>query len=259
MSKVLAIATVGIKDLVRRKDFYVLFILTALITLLLGSINFFNEDHIARYLKEVCLLLIWVAMLVMAVVTAARQLPSELEGKTIFPLLAKPVSRVEVLLGKFAGCWLACGMALLVFYLFFAVLSASREQTLPWASYLQAFWLHWVMLAIVTAMTLWGSLLLSAPSSNATIVLIIAIGILLVGQHLNKVAVQVGGFAGWVTAAVYYAIPHLEFYDMRSVIIHNWGTQPWGMIALATLYGAFYTALFLLGGWLVFRRKVLNP
>ena len=259
MSKVLAIAAVGIKDLVRRKDFYVLFILTALITLLLGSINFFNEDHIARYLKEVCLLLIWVAMLVMAVVTAARQLPSELEGKTIFPLLAKPVSRAEVLLGKFAGCWLACGMALLVFYLFFAVLSASREQTLPWASYLQAFWLHWVMLAIVTAMTLWGSLLLSAPSSNATIVLIIAIGILLVGQHLNKVAVQVGGFAGWVTAAVYYAIPHLEFYDMRSVIIHNWGTQPWGMIALATLYGTFYTAVFLLGGWLVFRRKVLNP
>jgi ABC-type transport system involved in multi-copper enzyme maturation permease subunit len=259
MSKVVAVAVVSIKELVRRKDFYVLFILTALITLLLGSVNFFNQDHIARYLKEVCLLLIWVAMLVMAVVTAARQVPSEIEGKTIFPLLAKPVSRGEVLLGKFAGCWMASGMALLVFYLFFAVLSASREQTMPLASYIQAFWLHWVMLAMVTALTLWGSLLLSAPSSNATIVLILSAGILLVGEHLNKVAAQMTGLTSALTSAIYYAMPHFEFYDMRSVIIHNWGTQSWGMVLLATLYGAFYTALFLLGGWLVFRRKVLNP
>jgi ABC-type transport system involved in multi-copper enzyme maturation permease subunit len=226
---------------------------------LLGSINFFNEDHMARYLKEVCLLLIWVAMLVMAVVTAARQLPSEMESKTIFPLLAKPVSRAQVLLGKFAGCWLACGLALLVFYLFFAVLSASREHTLPLFSYAQAFWLHWMMLAIVVAMTLWGSLLLSAPSSNATVVLIIAVGILLVGQHLNKVADQMSGAGSVVTAVVYYAMPHLEFYDLRSVIIHNWGAQPWGMVLLATLYAVFYTSVFLLGGWLSFRRKVLNP
>src|SRR4051812_23472462 len=39
-----AIAGVVIKELYRRKDFYVLFILTALITLALGSAKFFGED-----------------------------------------------------------------------------------------------------------------------------------------------------------------------------------------------------------------------
>jgi len=30
-------------------------------------------------------------------------------------LLAKPVTRGQVIVGKFAGCWLACGLALMVF------------------------------------------------------------------------------------------------------------------------------------------------
>src|SRR6266404_5614971 len=59
-----AIATLVVKELFRRKDFYALFILTALITLILGSVNFFNEGNIVRYLKEICLFLIWTASLV---------------------------------------------------------------------------------------------------------------------------------------------------------------------------------------------------
>jgi len=52
MNKIFAIAGVVIKELYRRKDFYVLFVLTALITLLLGSVNFFNDDRIAGYLRR---------------------------------------------------------------------------------------------------------------------------------------------------------------------------------------------------------------
>ena len=70
-----AIAGVVIRELYRRKDFYVLFVLTALITLVLGSVNFFNEDKVVRYLKEICLFLIWVSSLVIAITTAARQIP----------------------------------------------------------------------------------------------------------------------------------------------------------------------------------------
>ena len=43
-----AIGTLVIKELFRRKDFYALFILTALITVILGSVNLFNEAHVVR-------------------------------------------------------------------------------------------------------------------------------------------------------------------------------------------------------------------
>ena len=61
MNNILAVASVVVKELYRRKDFYVLFVLTVVLTLLAGSVNFFNDDRIVRYVKEICLLLIWVA------------------------------------------------------------------------------------------------------------------------------------------------------------------------------------------------------
>lgn len=259
MNRILAVAVVAIRELYRRKDFYVLFILTGLITLILGSINLFNEEHVVRYLKEICLLLIWISTLVIAVVTSARQIPAEIDSRTIFPLLAKPISRSEVILGKFTGCWLACGLALIVFYLFFGLISASREHTLPLLGYLQALWMHWVMLAILIAFSLLGSILFAAPSSNATITLVAAVGILLVGQHLNRVAAQLPVPSGPILSAIYFAIPHLEFYDLRSVVVHNWPARDWLMVLLASLYGAAYTIALLAAACLLFRRKVLNP
>jgi ABC-type transport system involved in multi-copper enzyme maturation permease subunit len=172
--------------------------------------------------------------------------------------LAKPVSRSAVLVGKFLGCWLACGLALLVFYLFFAVLSASREHTLPVASYLQVIWMHWILVALIIALSLLGSLVFAAPSSNATIVLVIVVGILLVGQHLNKVAVEMPGLPGILLSATYFAIPHLEFYDLRSVAIHNWPARDWGMILLATVYGGVYCGLILGGACAIFRKRILT-
>src|SRR5437763_14032922 len=83
-----AIGAVVIKELFRRKDFYALFVLTALITLILGSVNFFEEAHIVRYLQEICLFLIWTGSLVIAITTAARPIPAESESPPIFPLPA---------------------------------------------------------------------------------------------------------------------------------------------------------------------------
>src|SRR5215467_2566309 len=162
MRTVSALAGVVVKELYRRKDFYVLFVLTALITVMMWMMNFFHDKSIAGYLKEGCLWLIWISALVIAIVTTARQIPAERENRTIFPLLAKPVSRAQVILGKFFGCWFACGIALVVFYVFFGVVSASREHTLPLASYFQLMVFHWAMLGIVIAFVLFGSLVFAA-------------------------------------------------------------------------------------------------
>jgi Cu-processing system permease protein len=258
MTKTWAIAAVAIKELYRRKDFYVLFVLTALLTLLLASISFFNDSHIVRYIKEICLLLIWISALVIAVSTAARQIPGERENRTIFPLLAKPVTRAHLVVGKFLGCWLATGLALVVFYAFFSVISGAREHSWPWATYFQGLWLHWAMLAIVIAFTLLGSVVFTAPSSNTTITFILALAILLVGRHLNKVALGLAEPGSSILYAFYYAMPHLEFFDIRDFIVHDLGTVPWKAWGLDTLYALAYTGVFLIAAWLVFRRKALN-
>ncbi len=258
MHILLAVAGVVILELIRRKDVYVLLILTALVTLLLGSVNLFGDANIARYLKEICLTLIWISSIVIAVTTAARQIPAEKESRTIFPLLAKPVTRAQVMLGKFVGCWTACALSLAVFYLFFALVSGAKEHHWPWLSYLQAFWLHAMFCGIVVALTLLGSVVLAAPSSTVTIVGVVVVGILLLGRHLNKVAAQAGGLAGDLLNAVYFAIPHLEWYDIRDLIVHNWPAIDWRVIAIDTVYGAAFAGLFLVLACLRFRRLALN-
>lgn len=257
MKAVFALAQVVIKELYRRKDFYVLLVLTALITLLLASASLFDDEKIVGYLKEICLLLVWISALVMAVGTTARQIPAERENRTLFPLLAKPVTRAQVIVGKFLGCWLACGIALVVFYLFLAVISASREHQWWVLNYLQAAWMQWMFLAVVIAMVLLGSLVFAAPSSNATICIVVVVGILFAGGHLNRIAPTQPEPWRTLLFATYFTIPHLEWFDLRDFVIFHIGLVPWGACALASLYAAVYTAFFLLASWIIFRRKAL--
>ena len=258
MKNIRLVAQVVLKESIRRKDFYVLFVMTAVICLVMGSVTFYHDNQIVRYLKEICLLLIWISTLVIAITMAARQIPVERESRTIFPLLAKPISRAQALLGKFFGCWIAIAAALSAFYIFFGLMAMSKEHEWPLANYFQAVWLHWVMLGVVIAMTLLGSLLSSAVSANVTICFILVGFILMVGRHLDQVAMRFAEPTRSLWMALFYVIPHLEFFDVRDLVIHNWPSISWLVCMKASAYGAVYGAFFLLAACLIFRRRALN-
>ncbi len=257
MKTIGAIAQVVLLEMIRRKDFYALFILTVLITVLAGSVSFFNDDRIVRYLKEICLLLIWISTLVIAVTCAARQFPAEQESRTIYPLLAKPVSRDQLILGKFAGCWAATALALLIFYTMLWALSGLKNDPLSLSHYLQALLLHAAGMSMVISFVLLGSFLFAAPSSNTTISLIGALGILMLGRHLNKVALQQAEPMQSIFYLGYYLLPHLEWFDIRALLVHNWEPVPLGILLMAVLYAAVYSALFLSVACWLFRKRRL--
>ena len=259
MRNVFAVAGIVIKELYRRKDFYVLFILTVVICVVMASVNIFNDKQIVRYLKELCLLLIWVSSLVIAITTTARQIPAEREQRTLLPLLAKPLTRTQLIFGKFLGCWIACGLVLVCFYFAFSVLAASRDHAWPLLNYFQAAFLHWVMLGVVVALTLLGSLVFAAPSSNSTICFVIVATILTVGRYLDAVAVAQPEPFRSIIYTVYFAMPHLEIpFELRNLIVHDWPLIGWNFVALDALYLLAYAAAFLVAACLVFRRKPLN-
>lgn len=259
MNTIAALSKLVIVELYRRKDFYVLFVITGVITLVLGSVNFFDEAKIVRYLKDIVLLLIWVSSLVIAIGTAARQIPAERESRTIFPLLAKPVTRAQVVAGKFLGTWLAVGLCLLVFYTFFGLVSGVKEGHLAIGQYVQAIWLHWGMLAVVISMVLLGSVVFSAPSANATICFAVVAMILILGGHLNRVAATQPYVVGLLLSLLYFLMPHLEwFYAVRERLVFDQSLLNWGDCALATVYVAAYVGVFLFATWFVFRKQVLT-
>jgi Cu-processing system permease protein len=259
MRNIFAIAKIVLLEMYRRKEFYVLFILTIVICLIMGSINIFNQPSVIRYIKDLCLLLIWVSSLIIAITMTARQIPAEREQRTLLPLLAKPLSRNQLIVGKFLGCWIVSGLALLCFYIFFGVLAATREHQWPLSDYLQAAFLHWMALGVVVALSLLGSLVFAAPSSNSTICFALIATILCLGRYLDKVALTFNEPGRSIIYSIYFAIPHLEIpFDMRNRLVHDWQPVPWLYVGLDGIYLLFYVALFLTAACLVFRRKAVN-
>ena len=166
-----ALAGLAVLELYRRKDIIVVFILSLVILLPLSFFSPFGISGASRYVNELALLLLWLFSLVIALGVSARLFPPEFESRTVYPLLAKPVGRGTVLLGKYLG-------ALAVFYLAYAVLIGVRQGAWFPPVLLQAFFLHVGLLGVVSALGVLGSLLLT-PSANLTFCALTVAGMLL--------------------------------------------------------------------------------
>ncbi len=83
MNNILVITSIVLKELIRRKDAYVLLIITVLLTLLSGSVNFFGDLKMVRYVKELCLLLVWISAGRHRRHLTARQIHAERESRTL--------------------------------------------------------------------------------------------------------------------------------------------------------------------------------
>jgi hypothetical protein len=148
---------------------------------------------------------------------------------------------------------------LVVFYVFLGVVAASREHTLDAGSYVVAFLLHWGALGVVVAMALLGSIVLPTPAANGTICFIVAAAVMVLGRHLNSIALQTGGVIGDIVYGVYYIMPRLDWaFSVREFLVfHNPmpGAAVWSQALL--FYGG-YAAILVLVAWLLFRRRALN-
>jgi ABC-type Na+ efflux pump permease subunit len=65
----------------------------------------------------------------LAIVAAARLIPQDIEDRTIYTILAKPVPRLEYLLGKIAGVLLLLAISTLVMSAVFLAVLYAREQS----------------------------------------------------------------------------------------------------------------------------------
>jgi hypothetical protein len=75
---------------------------------------------------------------------------------------------------------------------------------------------------------------------------------------LNTVALGLAEPWQTMVYALYFALPHLELFDVRDLVIHNWGAIPWLVWLGALGYAAVYAALFLGAACALFRRKALS-
>ncbi len=251
-----ALITLTILELYRRRDLLVMLLLSVVILLPLTLLTPFGVSGAGRYLHEIALLLIWLFSIIISLALANRLFPPEFENRTIYPLLAKPVSRTALLLGKYCGALCAAGSALAIFYLLYGTVTALQQGVWFPPIMLQAFIMHLAFIALITALSLTGSLLLT-PAANLTLSGIIVLGMLLFGQQLPQLASSQPEPLRALLNLCHWIAPHLEFFDLRQRVVHVWSPVAWRICLAALLYSLLYTtALLSIAATLLQRKKL---
>lgn len=256
MSPIFALSKLLIKEIFRKKDFYVALILIGVSLFYASKLQFYNVNRIVRYLMEIGLALIYLFSMILTVTLAARQYPSEVQNGTYHVLFAKPLRRIEFVIGKFFGSFIAGAACFAVFFGLFLAAVFLKSGLVPLVLAGQCFYLFLLNLMVAAAMASAFSYYFTV-SAGVTLSIIIYLLISIYGSGLR----DVGGKLFWLSRALadtfYYLLPHFEFFDLRQRFIHAWNPLPASLLVFLTLYAIFYTTLFLWIGWLKLRREYL--
>jgi len=257
MRNTLVIAQAVWIETLRRKDLYVLAALLAALLLVFVSLDIFGVRSMVSYIKEIGLLMTWVFAWILVIGVSVRQLPQEEKSGTIFPLLAKPVTRAELITGKWLGALGVAAASTLVLYILLAGIVAARGGMCNVALMLEAWALHACFMAVVAAMGLLFSTRMNSDAAAAlTGILSFAAFALL--PRVPELAGGAGSLQKTALMFVYYALPHLELFDLRQRLAHDWEAMPLEPFLMIGAYGILVSTALLALGWLAYRRKMFN-
>jgi ABC-type transport system involved in multi-copper enzyme maturation permease subunit len=253
------------KESVRDKVLYNLVLFAALLmaaSLLIGQLTA-GQD--VKIIKDLGLTAISVFGLFIAIFIGIGLVSKEVEKRSIYALLAKPVTRVELIAGKFAGLALTLAINIAIMSAVYFLVLAYYGLTEPahiqraWeapaldAALLKPIVLIYLQLLIVNAVALFFSTFTSPVLAAA-----FSLGLWVAG-HFNADfkafdTVVEAAPAAFVGKVLYYILPNFSAFDVKSLAVH---AQPiaGGLIAMNALYAAAYIGVLLIASALIFARR----
>jgi ABC-type transport system involved in multi-copper enzyme maturation permease subunit len=250
--KIGAIAGITFKEAKRDRILYLLFFFAAVGIIASRVLAILTVGDRIKIIKDVGLASISIFGTLMAVLIGTSLVYKEIDKKTIFTLLSKPLHRAEFILGKFFGLVLTLFVMTLGMSLIFLVLV-----------YLHTFRIEWTMLVAIAYIFLELVLITAVAilfSSFSTPILssIFSLSFYLIG-HLSwglEVLIKKmrAGTGRAVVQFLYMFLPDLENFNFKTEVVHGLPI-PAGIFVYSFLYGICYTAFILGLAILIFRRR----
>jgi ABC-type transport system involved in multi-copper enzyme maturation permease subunit len=254
MRKIWLIAETILIEAVRRKDLYVVALVSALLIAIVGVFRFFGIEGLHKFFREVSLTIMNWATTIIVILLAARQLPREFESRTIYPLLAKPIHRLHLLMGKLVGTLLAAAIAYVIFMAFFFVGEWQIGAPLGWATFFQMIYLHFLALAILGALTLMLSTVMT-HSATLTVALLFYVFSEQITAFIRIRYAEAGEWMRVFLRVLNCTVPQLALTDLTEKVVHDWPPVPAWVLGFLTLYAAGFVAVFVLISFLRFRKR----
>ncbi len=250
------------KEAIRDKILYNL-ILFALIligaSILLSTLTFVEKSKI---IMDFGLASINIFGVLMAIFLGISLVSKEIEKKTLYTVLAKPISRTEFLLGKYAGLLLtlAINTAIMTVGLCLALMYNQLSWKLPVMTVLprllEAIGMIYLELAIITAVAL-----LFSSFTTTTLAAIFTLSIYVMG-HISGDLMTMGEKLDSVPTAlllkgIYYTLPNLSNFDIKGQVVHNIAIEP-SYFLFTISYAVVYCVLLMGIASFIFNRRDLQ-
>jgi hypothetical protein len=280
-----AIAANTFTGLTRLKIFYVLLLFALLLigsSVFMAQMTFQQEFQV---LKDMALGAMSLFTSLLAVLATARLLPQEIEDRTAYTVLAKPVSRFEYLAGKLFGVLLLLALSLIAMSaLFFVVLTlreqsvlnetarqmsgAPPEQTAEALRLVRASAFNPNLFSGIAVIYAKGCLLAAltlfvSTFATSTIFTTIVMAFVYFIGHLQPIAREYwlqSNTAGWLTktflAVVALVFPDLQSFNLTDDVVAG-NAVPLALLLKTLVMGLFYIAFYLALAWASFFRKEL--
>jgi len=265
MIAALSVAGAVFRESVRDRIFYNLVLFAVLLVGASIVIGQLTAGQDIKIIKDLGLSATSVFGLFISIFVGINIVSKEVERRSVYPLLAKPIRRSEFIIGKYVGLLLTLLMNILVMtvalysVLFWLKRGVPENIQGAWdapamdPALLKAIGLIYVDLALVTALAVLFSTY-SSPMLSA----VFTVCLYVVGQFnedLKRLDQIVGApAAGIVGKACYYVLPDFAKFDVKLAVVHG-VTVSGGYMLWTTAYAAAYIAALLFGACVIFSRR----
>jgi ABC-type transport system involved in multi-copper enzyme maturation permease subunit len=255
LRRTMTIARNAFREAVRDRVLYNLVLFVLLLTvgaIFLGELSAAQE---AKIIVDMGLSASLMFGVFIAVFVGTGLVYKEIEKRTVYAILSKPVGRGEFLIGKYLGLSLTLAVNIIVMGagLSVALLFVARGYDPLIASVWAAMAFIYLELLIIVAVALFFSTF-STPALSAMLTL----AIFVIGNFnadLKAFADSIGTpGARFFFNALYYLLPNLSTYSYITPAAHNQLPSP-DLFLLSLLYAVCYIAALLTAAAIVFNRR----
>ena len=251
MRRIISIAMNTFRETLREKILYNLLFFALLMigsSLLFARITY---GEFERLILDIGLGSINLFGVIIAVFVGIGLVSKEIDKKTIYTILSKPVPRYEFLLGKYLGLCLTLLVNTGVMVV--GLLLVLQTMQIPIDSLLfKSLILIYAELVVVTAIAL-----LFSTFTSATLSAIFTLAVYIIGHlsaDLKVMGQKLGSTGETLLNTIYYLVPNLERFNLKGHVIHKLDVGLADM-TLIVAYGVAYAALLLLLASIIFQRR----
>lgn len=249
--KIVAIGLNVFREAIRDKILYNLLVFSLMMIACAGLLSTLTVGERNKIIIDLGLASINLFGVLIAIFLGISLVNKEIDKRTIYTILSKPIRRSEFLLGKYLGLSITLFVNAAVMTSVLVVILGFLGEALSGRIFLPIAMIYLELLVLVAVSLFFSTF------TTATLSAIFTIAVYVIGHltgDLIGLAKKASSGEGWILQVLYYLLPNLENFNYKSYAPYNLSI-PFSLVSFSVMYGAVYITLLIAFSILIFQSR----